>query len=213
MRKKVIKRSLAPVLHIFCEGSATEPNYLERYKDLFCKNKAAIQVERNDKTTPIQLVEIAAQMKNSSQAQPNDEFWVVYDRESPARTPEATHQKARDLAQKNGVHIALSNVCFEVWLLMHFQATCAACNTCDELTSRDDFRKWFSGYEKGAGCILTCKQIEKARKNAKRMNDRTIKGADRSWTVPSKWNPYTNVYELLDAIDEFQKEVIIHGRY
>ena len=205
MRKKITKRPLAPVLHIFCEGSATEPNYLERYKDLFCRNKAAIRVERNDKTTPIQLVEIAAQMKNSSQAQPDDEFWVVYDRESPVHTSEKAHQEARDLALKSGVRIALSNVCFEVWLLMHFQATCAACDTCDVLTGRADFKKWFPGYEKGAGCTLTREQIEKARENARRMNDRTIKGADRSWTVPSKWNPYTKVNELLDAIDSFQK--------
>lgn len=205
MRKKNVQRAVAPVLHIFCEGSATEPNYLARYKDLFCRNKTAIQIEPNDKTTPIQLVEIAVQMKNSAQSRPDDEFWVVYDRESPVRTPEKTHQKARDLAQKNGIHIALSNVCFEVWLLMHFQATCAACNTCADLTGRDDFKKWFPKYEKGAGCTLTREQIETARKNALRMNARTITGADRSWTVPSKWNPYTNMHELLDAIDLFQK--------
>lgn len=203
MRKKNVQRAVAPVLHIFCEGSATEPNYLERYKDLFCKNKAAIQIEKNDKTTPIQLVEIAVQMKNSVQSRPDDEFWVVYDRESLVRTPEKTHKEARDRAQKNGIHIALSNVCFEVWMLMHFQATCAACNTCDDLISRDDFKKWFPKYEKGSGCTLTREQIETARKNAPRMNARTIAGADRSWDVPSKWNPYTNVYELLNAIDQF----------
>lgn len=195
------------VLHIFCEGSKTEPNYIEHYKDLFCQGKrASVIVEKTDKTTPVQLVEDAVKMKESSLVGKGDEFWVVYDRESPAKYDESLHLKARDLAQTHDVHIAISNVCFEVWLLLHFQPTCAACNTCDELTGRKDFKKHFEDYRKGAGCRFTAGEIANARVNAKRMNAQTIKAADKAWDVPSKWNPYTDVYRLLDAIDEFSPE-------
>ena len=197
-------RQLRPVLHIFCEGAKTEPNYIEHYKDLFCRGYAAsIVVKKTDKTTPVQLVEEAVQLKNSSQVSGDDEFWVVYDRESPVKYDEKFHQKARDNAAANGIHIALSNVCFEVWLLLHYQPTCAACNTCEDLIGRKDFKKHFPSYEKGAECVFTAEQVANARRNAERLNKRTIDGANKDWDVPSLWNPYTAMYKLLDAIDSF----------
>ena len=197
-------RQIRPVLHIFCEGSKTEPNYIEHYKDLFCREKkASIVVEKTDKTTPVQLVETALQYKNSSYAGQNDEYWVVYDRESPVKYDEKFHQEARDKAKAGGVNIALSNVCFEVWLLMHFQPTCAACDTCDDLTGRKDFKKHFPQYEKGAECTYLPEQIMTARRNSEKLNKRTINAANKSWTVPSMWNPYTDVHMLLAAIDAF----------
>ena len=203
-RDKRPVRQLRPVLHIFCEGSKTEPNYLEHYKDLFCTGKSAsIAVEKTDKTTPVQLVEEAVNLKNSATVGAKDEYWVVYDRESPTKYDEKLHQQARSKASANGVHIALSNVCFEVWLLLHFQPTCAACNTCDELTGRKDFKKYFPSYEKGAECVFSAEQITTARKNAAALNRRTITAANKDWQVPSMWNPYTDLYKLLDAIDVF----------
>lgn len=203
-REKRPVRQLRPVLHIFCEGSKTEPNYIEHYKDLFCcEKKASIEVEKTAKTTPVQLVEEAIRMKASSFVGKDDVFWVVYDRESPAKYDEKLHKEARDKAEANGIHIALSNVCFEVWLLMHFQPTCAACNTCAELIGRKDFRAHFEEYEKGAECTYTPEQIMTARCNAEKLNTRTINAADKSWVVPSMWNPYTDVHKLLEAIDAF----------
>ena len=197
-------RQPRPVLHIFCEGLKTEPNYIEHYKDLFCRGKrASIVVEKTDKTTPVQLVETALQHKNSPSASQNDEYWVVYDRESSVKYDEKLHQLARGKAKSGGINIALSNVCFEVWLLMHFQSTCAACNTCEELTERKDFKRYFPKYEKGAECTYTPEQIMTARCNAEKLNKRTINAANKSWTVPSMWNPYTDVHKLLAAIDAF----------
>ena len=202
-------RQILPVLHIFCEGSASEPNYLKRYKTLFCKEKASIAIEPTDKTTPVQLVEEAIRLKESPLVGKGDEFWVVYDRESPQKYDEKFHAAARIKAKMHGINIALSNVCFEVWLLLHFQPTCAACDSCDELTRRKDFKLHFPDYEKGSPCLFTSDQINEARKNAKKLNERTRSGANRSWNVPSKWNPYTDVYKLLDAIDEFQEHKLL----
>lgn len=196
-------RSVFPVFHIFCEGAKTEPNYLARYKDLFCANAAAIQVEKTPKNTPVQLVEAAVRHKDTEAASPQDEYWVVYDRESPTKYSEKLHAKAREKAAAKGIHIAFSNVCFEVWLLLHKQETCAACDTCAELLARSDFKKAFARYEKGGACTVTKDEIILARKRARRLNENTIAGANKEWTVPSKWNPYTTVHELLSAIDDF----------
>jgi hypothetical protein len=62
------------------------------------------------------------------------------------------------------------------------------------------------GYEKGGKYRFASEQIAAARSNAKRMNKQTISGADPAWTQPHQWNPYTNVFELLDAIDVFGKD-------
>lgn len=203
-RRRTKVRQLAPVFHIFCEGEKTEPNYISRYKDLFCANAVAVKVEKTEKNTPVQLVEEAVRCRQSGANSPMDEYWVVYDRESPTKYSEKLHAKARELAKNNDIHIALSNVCFEVWLLLHKQDTCAACNSCAELLARSDFKVAFDGYEKGCACTLTREQIMQARRRVEKLNKNTIAGADKNWNVPSMWNPYTNVYELLTAIDRFQ---------
>ncbi len=192
-----------PVLHIFCEGEKTEPHYLQHYKDLFCKGKTSIKIEKTEKTTPVQLVQEAIDMKKSVPRGVKDEFWVVYDRESPAKYSEALHQKARDKANAHGINIAISNVCFEVWLLLHKRPGCPACNSCDELTRRQEFKTFFPGYSKGAACNLTREEIQSARENAVRMNKATIASADNGADAPSKLNPYTAVPHLLYAIDSF----------
>ncbi len=192
-----------PVLHIFCEGAKTEPYYLQHYMDLFCKGKTGIKIEKTEKTTPVQLVQEAIDKKKSVPRGVRDEFWVGCDRESPAKYPERLHQKARDKAKANGINIALSNVCFEVWLLLHRRSGCPACNSCDELTRRQEFKAFFPGYSKGSPCNLTREEILSARENAVRMNKATIASAENGADAPSRLNPYTAVPYLLDAMDAF----------
>ena len=45
-----------------------------------------------------------------------DEVWCVFDVDEHPRIPEA-RQQARD----NGIKLAISNPCFELWALLHFQ--------------------------------------------------------------------------------------------
>lgn len=201
-KRKQIVRELRPVLHIFCEGAKTEPHYFDQYIRRFAKSPSRICIERTKKNTPVQLVQEAKKMCGRSNVLKEDVFWVVFDRESEQKYPEALHDQARQLAQANGIHIALSNVCFEAWLLLHRRETCPACNCCEELTSRKEFREAFPKYAKGVEILFAKSEIDKARVRAYAMNLRTKSGADPSWTVPSKWNPYTDVGCVLDAIDE-----------
>lgn len=192
---------LRPVLHIFCEGANTEPWYFSRYINRFSRVPSRIKVEPTKKNTPVQLVQEAKKMKK---AHPNDQVWVVYDRESETKYPESRHQQARQLADSNGINIALSNVCFEVWLLLHRRQTCPMCINCDDLTSRKEFKELFPDYDKSDEVVFTPEEIELARKRAVVMNQQTIAGADPKWKYPSEWNPYTDAYRVLDAIDSFK---------
>jgi hypothetical protein len=45
-----------------------------------------------------------------------DEVWCVFDVDEHPKLAEA-----RDQANANGIQLAVSNPCFELWLLLHFQ--------------------------------------------------------------------------------------------
>ena len=48
-----------------------------------------------------------------------DEFWCVFDVEWPRNHPGL--QDAVEQARQSGVELAISNPCFELWLVLHFQ--------------------------------------------------------------------------------------------
>ncbi|MCK5806568.1 MAG: RloB domain-containing protein [Lentisphaeria bacterium] len=203
-KKQRLREKLKPVFHIFCEGEKTEPNYLGSYIERKLPGTKLVVVEKTRKNTPVQLVEEATKAQKKAPA--GDAFWVVYDREAPRKYPDALHASARHKAEGK-VSIALSNVCFEVWLLLHFQSTSAPYDSCDDLLSRSALTTThIQGYDKADRRQYSDEEIASARSNAERMNQQTMNSADPRWNVPHKWNPYTNVYELLDAIDEFGAE-------
>jgi len=213
-RKNRIQKNLAPVFHIYCEGEKTEPYYLYGYIGTsFPGNRRlnVIRVESTKKNTPKQLVEEAVKAKKDKNCPKGDVFWVVFDREGEQKYPHKFHQQAYDLARRNEINIAISNVCFEVWILLHFQSNTAAYNNYDDLRRNSSLCKdHIKTYDKGDKNVFdTIKdRVPDARRNAVLMNEGTKRSADPSWTEPYQWNPYSNVHELLDAIDEFGNQNI-----
>ena len=193
-----------PRLHIFCEGEKTEPNYLNGYLEGHCPGTRLMVVEKTNKNTPVQLVKVAINAKKDKKNNPDgDIFWVVYDRESTTKYPNSLHAEALGMAKQHGVNIALSNVCFEVWILLHFQNTSAPYDSYDDLYKHSNLKQYIPKYDKGTKRKFSTEEIKNARKHAKVLNENTENGAAPNWTKPHQWNPYTDVYKLLDAIDEF----------
>lgn len=209
------QRGIKPVLHIYCEGKKTEPNYLTGYIDKFFSTNRrlkVIKIEATKKNTPKQLVvEAVAAKKNSLD---EDVFWVVYDRESEQKYADELHACAYDKAQKHDIFLAISNVCFEAWLLLHFHDTNASYSSYDDLRNNSVLRaecikRGLPDYDKGDKAIFSIlneEEINNARDRAMRINKQTENSADPSRTKPYQWNPYTDVYKLLDAIDELAKK-------
>jgi hypothetical protein len=48
-----------------------------------------------------------------------DEFWCIFDVEWPKNHPGL--KEAIEQARQNGIQLAVSNPCFEIWLILHFQ--------------------------------------------------------------------------------------------
>ena len=204
--RKENQQKLKPNLHIFCEGEKTEPNYLKGYIERKFPGTRLSPVIPTAKNTPVQLVEEAIKVKNKSPD--GDLFWVVFDREAENKYTDALHNEARNKAKVSGVKIAFSNVCFEVWILLHFQADIAAYTSYADLWKRSSLKTHIKGYDKGKKQKFSEEKISAARRNAKDLNKRTQDGADPSWRYPYQWNPYTDVYKLLDAIDKFGEKYI-----
>lgn len=212
-KKSSAIRALPAVMHIYCEGEKTEPNYINKYiaGKFTDRRRKVVQVEATKKNTPIQLVEVALQHKNSHDCPNHDEFWVVYDREAPAKYLDELHKKALDLAVKNNINVALSNVCFELWLLLHFKGNTAPYASYNDLMASSDFRSellkaGISDYEKGNTAIfdVVLSRLNTAKTRAIAMNQHTLSSAANGKNKPYQLNPYTDVYLLFDAIDGFK---------
>ena len=106
-------------LCIYCEGAVTEPLYLgglRRELSRHTSNALTIDV-RPGKGVPATLVNLATEAKR--RGDDYDEFWCVFDVESPSEHPNLV--QAINLAEENGIRVAISNPCFEFWLILHYE--------------------------------------------------------------------------------------------
>ncbi|MBW3086836.1 hypothetical protein KEM60_03065 [Austwickia sp. TVS 96-490-7B] len=141
-RPKKLKRAtgVRPVkrtFRIYAEGEATEPEYIDlirRLPEVEASTSVAISVEERG-ATPLTLVTSACDDKRRSNLD-IDEYWCVFDVENPKPHPHLADAcvKARD----NGVHIAVSNPCFELWLILHLRDCAKSLSTEEAIRLRRD---------------------------------------------------------------------------
>jgi len=208
-------KQLKPILHIFCEGEKTEPNYLKGYLQKFHSGSRllkVVKVEKTNKNTPVQLVEEAIKRKRDKNTPDKDVFWVVYDREAQSKYPDELHKKALKSATSADISVALTNICFEVWLLLHFCDLTACYSSCTDLLKNSSLKAELKKigilkYDKSDNALfdLISNNIPDARRRAGRMNQATLNSSYNTEENPHLLNPYTAVHKLLDAIDCFVK--------
>lgn len=113
-----------PRILVVTEGRLTEPQYLDGFVKA-CRNPRVCLVVARDHGTPRRLVEIAKELKGQAQQEARkhddenllyDAVWCVFDVDEHPKIDEAV-----DMARANGIRLAISNPCFELWLLLHFR--------------------------------------------------------------------------------------------
>ncbi|WP_267246606.1 RloB family protein [Streptomyces sp. PR69] len=116
--RRAIKRRLLVV----CGGARTEKDYFEALKDKYRNSAVTVKV-RTDTRSPLHVVETAAELFESG----NDDFdecWAVFDVDEFDRSANANISsnltQGINVARRRNVHLAISNPCFEYWLLLHF---------------------------------------------------------------------------------------------
>ncbi|MDX2152790.1 MAG: RloB family protein [Bryobacteraceae bacterium] len=122
LRRRRPVRDPYPRVLIVCEGKKTESGY---FKDLHHQLRLPIDLDIDAGGVPKTLVERAAARKKESERQSRrnrdstfrfDEIWCVFDVDEHPNLAEARNQ-----ASANQLGVAISNPCFELWVLLHFQ--------------------------------------------------------------------------------------------
>lgn len=125
LRRRVAVRRPRKTLAVYCEGDRTEPEYFEALKRLpEIRDVAAVDIRIDAQcggSVPLTLVQTAVDARGKAMREEGevDEFWCVFDVEWPRNHPNLND--AFDLAAANQINLAVSNPCFELWLVLHFE--------------------------------------------------------------------------------------------
>jgi hypothetical protein len=179
---------------IVCEGEKTERGYFKDFQREV--RNPGVHVEVASETgEPLQVVEIAVRLKKEAEREARsqhddnlrwDDVWGVVDVDEHAKLDEA-----RQLALKNDIGLAISNPCFELWALLHFQEQRAHI---ERDKAQAALRRHLPGYDKG----LDFPKLHPGYGNAVRRAQALDTEAQRQ-DAPGR-NPTTGVYRLTESI-------------
>jgi hypothetical protein len=176
LRRRRGVRDLAERFLIVCEDDRSAVNYFEALKKQFNLSATSVQVVGSGgRTQPLQVVERAVQLKENSESnesgtEPFQHVWCVIDGDYGSKI-----KNARKKAEAHGVELAISNKCFEYWVLLHFEENNTSTMDCDELVSSLK-KKHLRDYEKGS-CDFReiVKKAQNACQRAKKLRERREK--------------------------------------
>lgn len=192
-RRRPVREPRRRIL-ILCEGEVTEPRYFRALVREFRNPLVDIEIEGRGEG-PKTLVERAAERKRQSdraaQKQRDDflrydEIWCVYDVDDHAKLLDALQQ-----ARAHGIDLAVSNPCFELWALLHFQDQTAHL---DRREARSRLKGHLPDYEKDLPFVRLRAAYEEAVRRSRELDRRC---GERG--CPGD-NPSTGVYRLAERI-------------
>ena len=116
-RRRAVRRPAARIV-VATEGSSTEPAYLRALNRLFADESVRLELV-SGVGDPRAVVERAIEEIAKSKRDPlgnDDSAWAMFDRDVHDRFAEA-----KDLARGNGIGLAVSDPCFELWGIFHYR--------------------------------------------------------------------------------------------
>lgn len=211
-RRSKCKKTVKSKLWIYCEGK-TERTYLIDYIRDISNNELLFELPNIRENTAESIINRIIIEKGDTRTRlATDEYWAVYDRESPSKYSDELHSRAYNKAKKHNIFIAISNVCFEQWLLLHFSNSCASYESFDDLISNSSLKQELKSieitdYKKGdAGLYAKLKEkTQLAIQNAKFINESAKNSAPLIKNNPYQISPYTDFYLLLESIRNFKE--------
>lgn len=199
LARRAPTRAPLPLLLVVCEGEVTEPQYVRGFAKAQGANTVRLHVAAPG-GDPRALVERAAELRDDAAGRAAregdenlayDEVWCVFDVDDHARL-----QAARELAQRTGIGLAVSNPCFELWLLLHFrdQGAHLTCKRAAELLGKHirDYGKHVRYEELSMGYEDA---VERATSLERRLLEAGTEGG----------NPSSGVHRLTERIRELGK--------
>jgi len=201
-------RSPYPVVIIVCEGEKTEPVYFNHFKKMNRNKPLHIEIVKDASgKSYTALIKKAAEAKKDYVDKTDVtewDVWCVSDVDVDYNTPDS--QSARNIqlkkyandAKSNNFKIALSNPCFELWFLLHFE--CSTGNIRDYPAVKKILSKYLPDYQKNNDVYgQLSDKMETAMLNAKKLKDYHKEHGKTDYMDVSV-NPYTNVWELVESL-------------
>lgn len=125
---------------------------------------------------------------------PYDEIWIVLDRNGHVNI-----DKALNTAEANQIQVALSVICFEYWVLLHFEQTTKSFSNSDDIISYIK-KKHFKNYQKSNSCYEDLKdKITSAIKNGYWL-DKQLQNDFARGIKNYEMSAYTNVHWLVEKL-------------
>ena len=199
LKRRVGTRKPKRTFLIFCEGERTEPEYLRVLKmQRFVRDVAAVDLRVHagrGGSVPRTLVSLAVDARERATDEDGeiDEFWCVFDVEWPRNHPGL--REAVEEAECNDIGLAISNPCFELWLILHFQKQGAWLDSDDACALR---RRLDGSPDKGVDGEKYMPLLGDAASRAAALDERHRQDGT---TFPQD-NPSSGMHKLLAAITE-----------
>lgn len=197
LRRRTETRTPKKTVLVFCEGRRTEPLYLEALKqDPAVKQAASVDVRIAGQATacqPLPLVEkaVAAKIRNDREEGEIDEIWCVFDVEWPLNHPNL--RSAVDLARSKRIRLAISNPCFELWLVLHYR-------DCNAWMTNDEARRARRQCDGQIGKLLSGAAYMKHKDEACRRAEALDARHKVNGVAFPQNNPSSGMYELLISV-------------
>jgi hypothetical protein len=202
-KKSKIQRKLNPRVLIFCEGE-TEKLYLIGLKNSLprtIRSSLKIIIDCPSRSHPKELLEEAKNKIISNDFEGIESYvWLVCDRDDHKHLKYTFEE-----SKKRNFDIAFSNICIEIWFLLHFQENPALFSNCSEAKSY--LRKFIDGYHETFPRIYEkLKDLEStAIKNSEKLY--AMKQGDlKNGIYNYEWelNPYTTMHKLIKFLRSFK---------
>jgi len=133
---------------IVCEGKNTETIYFKLIQEKKAASTVTIETVGKGENDAKNLAAHAVKLKQEREQRAKrrelsprepakyDEIWIVFDADCYLENPSNKFHKLTDglaFAKKEKIKVALSNPCFEFWLLLHLAYTTAPLTTCKDV--------------------------------------------------------------------------------
>jgi hypothetical protein len=198
LKRRVGTRRPRKTLLVFCEGERTEPEYLDALKrQPAVRDAAAVDLRvqtGHGGSVPRTLVSLAAAARSKAldEEAEIDEFWCVFDVEWPRNHPGLS--EAIERARLNSIRLAVSNPCFEVWLILHFENQGA---WLDNDAARRARRRLDGSSDKGLDAAKYMPLAGDAARRAAELDERH----QRNGTTFPDDNPSSGMHRLLASVE------------
>lgn len=189
---------------LFCEGSRTEPNYFNSFKNTLPNHLVKLEVDPTGGLNTISLVEHAIKTipkYKTINSYIEYQIWIIFDKDS---FPETNFNAAVTKAENCGFNCAYSNEAFELWYLLHFEYY-------DTGISRSRYKGLLTKhlgkkYKKNDKEIF--QQLQSLENSSEELAIRSAKRLERVHLTktPSNSNPITMVYKLIEKLNEFRSK-------